>query len=110
MKAIRANGKKKVSVIAVDEGELRTHVSEVVRQSVEEPNAEADILYHARRYERDAKRASACTGHYERSLLAKGGTVSLKILKLRHMPFKTAIIERYRRREISVEDAMVEMN
>ena len=31
MEAIKENGKKKVSVIAVDEQELRSHVSEVVR-------------------------------------------------------------------------------
>jgi len=36
MEAIRTHSKKKVPVIAVDEEELRTHVSEVVRQSVEE--------------------------------------------------------------------------
>ena len=29
--------------------------------------------------------------------------------KLRHVPFETAIIERYRRRESSVEEALVEM-
>ena len=57
MEAIRTNGKKKVPVIAVDEEELRTHVSEVVRQSVEETlngllDAEADSLCQARRYER----------------------------------------------------------
>ena len=57
MEAIRTNNKKKVPVIAVDEEELRTHVSEVVRQSVEETlngllDAEADTLCQARRYER----------------------------------------------------------
>ena len=36
MKAIKEREKKKVSVIAVDEQELRSHVSEVVRQSIEE--------------------------------------------------------------------------
>ena len=50
--------KKKLSVLAVDEGELRAHVSEVVRQSVEETlngllDAEADALCQARRYERN---------------------------------------------------------
>ena len=39
----------------------------------------------------------------------KAGTVQLKVPKLRHMPFETAIIERYRRRESSVEEALVEM-
>ena len=63
MEAIRTHSKKKVPVIAVDEEELRTHVSEVVRQSVEETlngllDAEADTLCQARRYERNAERAS----------------------------------------------------
>jgi transposase-like protein len=35
--------------------------------------------------------------------------VSLKVPKLRKLPFETAIIERYRRREASVEEAMLEM-
>ena len=36
MKATKESGKKKVSVIEVDEQELRSHVSEVVWQSVED--------------------------------------------------------------------------
>ncbi|SFW71121.1 Transposase, Mutator family, partial [Desulfovibrio desulfuricans] len=80
MEAIRTNGKNKVPVIAVDEEELRTHVSEVVRQSVEETlngllDAEADTLCQARRYERNADRASTRAGHYERNLQTKAGTV-----------------------------------
>jgi transposase-like protein len=35
--------------------------------------------------------------------------VTLKVPKLRTLPFETAIIERYRRRESSVEEALVEM-
>jgi transposase-like protein len=42
-------------------------------------------------------------------LLTKAGDVHLKIPKLRTLPFETAIIERYKRREISVEEALVEM-
>ena len=37
------------------------------------------------------------------------GTVQLKVPKLRQVSFETAIIERYRRRESSVEEALVEM-
>ncbi len=114
MDGIKETGKKKVSVIAVDEQELRSHVSEVVRQSVEETlngllDAEADALCQASRYERNAQRASTRAGHYERDLQTKAGTVQLKVPKLRHVPFETAIIERYRRRESSVEEALVEM-
>lgn len=106
--------KKKVPVIAVDEQELRAHVSEVVRASVEETlngllEAEADALCQAKRYERNAERVSTRAGHYERELQTKAGTVQLKVPKLRQMTFETAIIERYRRRESSVEEALVEM-
>ena len=71
--------KKKVPVISVDEQELRSHVSEVVRQSVEETlngllEAETDALCQARRYERNAQRASTRVGHYERELQTKAGT------------------------------------
>lgn len=114
MQTIKECEKKKVSVISIDEQELRSHVSEVVRQSVEETlngllDAEADALCQAKRYERNAQRASTRAGHYERDLQTKAGTVQLKVPKLRHVPFETAIIERYRRRESSVEEALVEM-
>lgn len=61
--------------------------------------AEADALCKARRYERNA----------ERAFQTKAGQVQLRVPKLRHIPFETAIIERYRRRESSVEEALVEM-
>jgi transposase-like protein len=35
--------------------------------------------------------------------------VTLKVPKLRRQTFETAIIERYRRREASVEEALIEM-
>lgn len=33
----------------------------------------------------------------------------MKVPKLRSLPFETAIIERYKRRESSVEEALIEM-
>jgi putative transposase len=48
-------------------------------------------------------------GHYERKLQTKAGEVKLRIPKLRTQTFETAIIERYRRRESSVEEALIEM-
>jgi transposase-like protein len=41
--------------------------------------------------------------------LTKAGEVTLEVPRLRHLPFETEIIERYRRRESSVEEAMIEM-
>ena len=84
-----------------------------VRGSVETLNAlldaEADRLCNAQRYERSEARRDARAGHYERKLQTKAGEVRLKVPKLRQQTFETAIIERYRRRESSVEEALIEM-
>ena len=56
-----------------------------------------------------ADRIDTRAGHYERKLHTKAGEVSLKVPKLRSLPFETQIIERYRRRESSVEEALMEM-
>jgi putative transposase len=70
---------------------------------------QADELCGAKRYERSAARKDTRAGSYSRSLHTKAGEVELKVPKLRNLPFETAIIERYRRRETSVEEALVEM-
>jgi transposase-like protein len=46
---------------------------------------------------------------HERLVETKAGEVKLRIPKLRAQTFETAIIERYRRRESSVEEALIEM-
>ena len=101
-------------IIQIDEGLVKRHLSEIVRGSVEETlNAmlqkEADELCQARRYERKAERVSTRAGTYERKLETKAGEVTLRMPKLRSVPFETAIVERYRRRESSVEEALIEM-
>ena len=102
------------SVIKIDEAQLRGHVDEVVRSSVEETlnamlDAEADELAGAKRYERSADRVDTRAGSYQRKLQTKAGEVQLKVPRLRSLPFESQIIERYRRRESSVEEALVEM-
>lgn len=72
-------------------------------------DAEADRLCGARRYERSPDRVDTRAGHYERQLHTKAGEVTLQVPKLRKLPFESAIIERYKRREVSVEEALVEM-
>jgi transposase-like protein len=48
-------------------------------------------------------------GHYTRNLLTQAGEVELQVPRLRKLPLETQIIERYRRRESSVEEALIEM-
>ena len=101
-------------VIRIDEAQVQAHLSEMVRSSVEETlnallDAEADRLCRAKRYERTEARQDTRAGSYQRELHTKAGEVTLKVPKLRTLPFETAIIERYQRRETSVEEALIEM-
>ena len=102
------------NVIRVDEAQVRSHLEQVVRSTVEETlngllDAEADELCGASRYERTPERLDTRAGHYRRRLLTKAGDVELRVPRLRSLPFETQIIERYRRRESSVEESLVEM-
>ena len=101
-------------VVQIDEGRIQAHLDEVVRSTVEETlnallDAEADRLCGARKYERSEGRKDTRAGSYDRHLQTKAGEVTLTVPKLRSLPFETAIIERYRRRESSVEEALIEM-
>jgi putative transposase len=111
-----ASGMKTVPgpVVQIDEGRIQAHLDEVVRATVEETlngllDAEADRLCGARKYERTEGRKDTRAGSYDRQLHTKAGEVTLTVPKLRNLPFETAIIERYRRRESSVEEALIEM-
>lgn len=56
----------------------------------------------------DAEADRLCqASRYERKLQTKAGEVTLKVPRLRKLPLETGIIDRYRRRESSVEEAMV---
>lgn len=106
----RALGK----VIRIGEGEVRGHLTKMVRGTVEETlNAllgeEAGRMCRAQRYERSPERIDTRAGHYSRKLRTQAGEAGLKVPKLRRQTFETAIIERCRRRDISIEEAIVQM-
>jgi len=101
-------------IIHLNEGAIKSELKELVRSSVEETlnellEQEAQALTGAARYERTENRQGYRSGHYERELLTSSGEVTLKMPKLKGVTFETAIIERYRRRESSVEEALIEM-
>src|SRR6266508_906893 len=102
------------NIITIDDERIKSHLDRVVRGTVEETlnallDAEADRLCNAQRYERSEARRDTRAGHWERGLQTKAGEVRLRVPKLRQQTFETAIIERYRRRESSVEEALIEM-
>lgn len=101
-------------VIRIDESEIRGHPDEMVRGTVEETlnamlDAEADEMCNAQRYEHSPDRVDTRAGSYTRKLHTKAGDVEVKVPKLGKQTFETALIERYRRRDISIEEAIVQM-
>jgi putative transposase len=105
---------KRGRIIQIDEEQVKDHLGEIVRGTVQETlntllDEEAERLCRARRYERTDERKDTRAGHYTRKLHTKAGEVDIKMPKLRVLPFETAIMERCRRRESSVEEALVEM-
>lgn len=107
-------GKNLNGVIKIDSAQIHSHLDSLVRSTVEETlnkllDEEADRLCNAGRYEHSDGRTDTRAGHYARKLHVKAGVVELHVPKLRKTTFETAIIERYRRREASVEEALIEM-
>ena len=101
-------------IVSVDEESLRKDIVELVRKTVQDTlNAlleqEAEEMVGAERYERTAGREAYRSGHYKRKLVTTSGQIELDVPKLRGATFQTAVIERYRRRETSVEEAISEM-
>lgn len=101
-------------IIQIDEEQIKGHLDEMVRGTVEEMlngllDAEAEQLVGAGRYERSAERQDTRAGHYDRNFDMKVGRIKLQMPKLRKLTFETSIIERYKRRESSIEEALIEM-
>src|SRR5262245_8451144 len=114
MSSVADESRDGVKLIEIDQGQLQWHVDGVVRDAVEQTlnqllDAEADELCGAKRYERSPDRVDSRAGSYARRFQTKAGEVELKVPKLRRATFESQVIDRYRRRETSVEEALVEM-
>lgn len=95
-------------IIQFDQAMFETKLDTMVREKVERIvnamlDAEADEIANAARYERAGERKVYRAGHYDRSLTAKAGRLGLKVPKLKGEVFESAVIERHRRREESVD-------
>ena len=91
-------------IVQLNEEVIKGQLKELVRGSVEETlnellEQEAEQLTQAARYERSEARRGYRSGHYDRNLTTTSGNVTLHVPRLKGVPFETAIIERYRRRE-----------
>ena len=101
------------NIVQFNEEIIKGQIKELVRGSVEETlnellEAEAEKLTQAARYGRSEARQGYRSGHYDRNLTTTGD-MTLHVPRLKGISFETAIIERYRRRESSVEEALIKM-
>ena len=72
MSTNKAPQQKKAPVIQINQEVLHNNLSDYVRKNLEDvlnelPDAEADRLCHAKRYERNTERASTRAGSYKRN-------------------------------------------
>lgn len=101
-------------IVSVDQDAMKSELSRLVRKTVQETTSgpldeRADELVGAGRHERTAARDACRAGHYRRRLVTAAGETTPEVPKLKGAKFTTAIIGRCRRREESVEEAMIGM-
>ena len=94
-------------IVQLNDEVIKGQSKELVCGSVEETlnellEKEAESLTQAARYERSEARQGYRSGHYDRNLTTTSGDVTLHVPRFKGVPFETAIIERYRRRESNV--------
>lgn len=102
------------NIIQIDRHMFETRLGRLVTEKMTEIlsamlDAEADEITGAARYERNGGRKAYRAGHYDRTLTAEAGRLELKAPKLKGAIFESAVIERYRGRGQSVEEALIGM-
>ena len=101
-------------IVSFGEHAVKDELHEPVGKTIEDAinamlDEEADHLVGAGPYERTDERAAYRAGHYERGFTTTSGQVTLRMPKLKGMRFATAVVERCKRRETSVEETIIEM-
>ena len=102
-------------ILQVNQPMFETQLDRMVSQKVNEilnrmPDAEADEITGAARYGRSGGRKAYQAGHCGRDPTVKAGKMTVRVPKLKGAVFESAAIERYRRREESVEEALIDMH
>lgn len=101
-------------IVHVNESEVRGFLEKLVKEAVKEVleevmSEEAEELVCASRYERTEERKDYRNGKRKRKVKTRVGEIELEVPRLRSLAFQTMVIERYRRMEESLEEALIEM-
>jgi transposase-like protein len=105
---------KDSTLVKFDEHQIHEFLNRTIREAVKEVfeallEAEAAELAQARPYERTHNRKDHRNGTRKRKLDTRVGPMELTVPRLRTIPFQSQIIDRYRRMESSLEEALIEM-
>ena len=105
---------KYTPTIALEKTKVAKWIDEKIKGAIKEVlegimDAEAEELLCAKPYERTGERKDYRNGKRKRSLKTRVGEIELEVPRLRVLEFQTEVIEKYRRMEISMEEAMIEM-
>ena len=101
-------------MLSVDEEKVKDWINEQIKGAVKElfeqiMEAEVEELICAGPYERGEERKDHRNGKRKRSIKTRVGEIELDVPRLRTLGFQTRVIDRYRRMEISLEEALIEM-
>jgi len=102
------------TLIRFDEGEIQDFLGRTIKSAVQEVfesllEAEATEMLQAAPYERTTSRKDHRNGKRKRKLTTRVGEIELTVPRLRTIPFQSQIIDRYKRMECSLEEALIEM-
>jgi transposase-like protein len=105
---------KDSTLVRFDESEIKDFLNRTIKHAVQEVfeallQAEAEELAQARPYERTTTRRDHRNGKRKRKLTTRVGEIELTVPRLRTIPFQSQIIDRYKRMECSLEEALIEM-
>mgnify|MGYP005931176355 CR=1 FL=1 len=102
------------NIIELNEALIKDSLKNLVRSSFKETlNAlldhESNELVKAERYERSGDWQGYRSGYYDQTFTTTSGDITRHVPKLKGIRFGTAVIQRYRRCECSVEEEFIEM-
>ncbi len=102
------------ALVGLNAPEVEKWLNNRIRQGVEDLlngflQEEVENFVGAGKYERTEKRKGYRSGSYDRRYQTRVGEVTIKMPQTKLVPFSSEVIERYRRREASVEESLIEM-
>ena len=107
------SGENIEGMIRVEEGRIRSHVDQVVRETVEQTlngllQAEADELCGAKRYARSPDRVDTRAGSYQRTLHTTAGEVTLQVPPEEAAAVARSLLDGFPVRDIAVTEPTLE--